>query len=436
MQPVGVLPVDQPYPPHPSTIPLPMVTIRPVRRALVPVNSDAAQRTSAPNYDEFQSDVEIWDMLQARPENVLRVKMPHCHVARKEDIYAEDAPQALDHAAEQWQWLRSSGLMQEAPGILWVYQIVSPKRPHAPQMGLGGYGRTAEIRTPTTPNGCIIRNEGIRQEKAEGRARLIRKIKAYIGTVNLAVRDDSGQLLKALEAAAAARPCDYEATDEAGNIHRVWLVKNPDEIAKFTALMAAEPAAYVADGNHRSAAAASLGYEEFLTVFFPTCRLGLEPYNRLLPLNGLSRDEFFTKLSQKFDIQPLGNVAPYRPAAVNTLGFYCGGQWSVATPKPGVFNANDAAESIDSDIVQRLIIDEILGMPDGRDKRINYVGGNKDAAYLKSRVDAGEYDLAISLAPVTMDQFCAVCEQNKFMPPKSTWFDPKIRSGLVMAILD
>lgn len=413
-----------------------MVTIRPVRRALVPVSSDAAQRTSAPNYDEFQSDAEIWDMLQARPENVLRVKMPHCHVARKEDIYAEDAPQALDHAAEQWQWLRSSGLMQEAPGILWVYQIVSPKRPHSPQMGLGGYGRTAEIRTPSTPNGCIIRNEGIRQEKADGRARLIRRIKAYIGTVNLAVRDDSGQLLKALEAAAAARPCDYEATDEAGNIHRVWLVKNSEEIARFTALMAAEPAAYVADGNHRSAAAASLGYEEFLTVFFPMCRLGLEPYNRLLPLNGLSRDEFLAKLSRKFDVQPLGTVAPYRPAAVNTLGCYCGGQWSVVTPKTGVFNANDAAESIDSDIVQRLIIDEILGMPDGRDKRINYVGGNKDAAYLKSRVDAGEYNLAISLAPVTMDQFCAVCEQNKFMPPKSTWFDPKIRSGLVMAILD
>ncbi len=98
-------------------------------------------------------------------------------------------------------------------------------------------------------------------------------------------------------------------------------------------------------------------------------------------------------------------------------------------PQAGVFNPNDAAESIDSDIVQRLVIDKILGMPDGRDKRINYVGGNKDAAYLVKCVDEGQYDLAISLAPVTMDQFCAVCEQNKFMPPKSTWFDPKIRSG-------
>ncbi len=413
-----------------------MVTIRPVRRALVPVSSDAAQRTSAPNYDEFQSDVEIWEMLQARPENVLRVKMPHCHVATKDAIYAEDAPQALDHAEEQWKWLRNCGLMREQPGLMWVYQIVSPKRPHAPQMGLGGYGRTAEIRTPATPNGVIIRNEGIRQEKAEGRARLIRRIKAYIGTVNLAVRDDAGNLLQALEATAASRPCSYEATDEAGNIHRVWLATDPAEITKYTALMAAEPAAYVADGNHRSAAAASLGYEEFLTVFFPTSRLGLEPYNRLLPGNGLSRDQFFAKLGESFHIEHLGKVAPYRPAAVNTMGIYFGGQWSVARPKPGVYNPNDAAEAIDSDIVQRLVIDKILGMPDGRDKRINYVGGNKDAAYLVSRVDAGEYDLAISLAPVTMDQFCAVCEQNKFMPPKSTWFDPKIRSGLVMALLD
>lgn len=413
-----------------------MVTIRPVRRALVPVNSDAAQRTSAPNYDEFQSDLEIWQMLQERPENVLRVKMPHCHVTKKEDIYAEDDPKALDHAEEQWKWLRECGLLKESPGTMWVYQIVSPKRPDAPQMGLGGYGRTAEIRTPSTPDGVIIRNEGIRQEKAEGRARLIRRIKAYIGTVNLAVRDDSGKLLAALEAAAASRSYDYEATDEAGNIHRVWLVTKADEIAKFTALMAAEPAAYVADGNHRSAAAASLGYEEFLTVFFPTSRLGLEPYNRLLPSNGLTRDQFFAKLGESFDIKHLGKVSPYRPESVNTMGIYFDGEWSVVTPKPGVFNKNDAAESIDSDIVQRLIIDKILGMPDGRDKRINYVGGNKDAAYLQARVDAGEYDLAISLAPVTMDQFCAVCEQNKFMPPKSTWFDPKIRSGLVMAILD
>ena len=414
-----------------------MVSIRPVTRALVPVSSDAAQRVSAPNYDEFQSDKEIWDLLQQRPENILRVKMPHCHVAKAEEIYAEDDARAMPHAAEQWKWLReSSGLVREVPNLLWVYQIVSPKRPNAPQMGLGGYGKTAEIRTDKTPGGVVIRNEGIRPEKAEGRARLIRTIKSYIGTVNLAVQDKSGELLKSLEGYAAARPCDYEAADEAGNIHRVWLVTKDNEIKTFTDLLAKEPAAYVADGNHRSAAAASLGYENFLTVFFPTSRLGLEPYNRLLPGCGLSTADLLTKLGKSFSVTKLGALPSYRPDKVNVVGLYVDGEWYRLEPKPGVFDPKDAVQTIDSDMIQRLIIDDVLGIADGRDKRLNYVGGNKDSVYLKSRVDAGEYKFALSVAPVTMDQFVAVCEQNKFMPPKSTWFDPKIRSGLVMALLD
>lgn len=413
-----------------------MVSIRPVPRALVPIDSDAAQRVSAPNYDEFQSDREIWDLLQQRPENVLRIKMPHCHVATADEIYSEEDPRAMPHAAEQWQWFRSSGLVREVSDLLWVYQIVSPKRPHVPQMGLGGFGKTSEIRTDKTPNGVVIRNEGIRPEKAEGRARLIRTIKSYIGTVNLAVQDKSGELLKSLESYAAARGCDYEATDEAGNIHRVWLVTKGDEIETFTKLLAKEPAAYVADGNHRSAAAAALGYENFLTVFFPTSRLGLEPYNRLLPGGGLSTADLLKKLEKSFTVAKLGPLATYRPDKVNVIGLYVDGEWYRLDPKPGTFDPGDAVQTIDSDIIQKRIIDEVLGVQDGRDKRLNYVGGNKDAAYLKARVDAGEYKFALSVAPVTMDQFVAVCEQNKFMPPKSTWFDPKIRSGMVMAILD
>ena len=173
-----------------------------------------------------------------------------------------------------------------------------------------------------------------------------------------------------------------------------------------------------------------------MTVFFPTKRLGLEPYNRLLPANGLSTEDLLRKLGQNFNINPLGPLATYRPERVHLFGLYIDGHWYRLEPKAGSFDPHDAAQDIDADIVQRHIIDGVLGMSDARDKRINYVGGNKDAAYLKSRVDAGEYDFALSLAPVTMDQFVAVCEQNKFMPPKSTWFDPKIRSGLVMAILD
>ena len=413
-----------------------MVTLRPVSRALVPVNSEAAARVSAPNYDEFQSDREVWDLLQERPDNVLRVTMAHCHVDSLDNALEEGGPEALAHSAKQMQELRSNSLMKTVDNLLWVYEITSPKRPGQPQLGVGGYAASEEIRTDETPNGTIIRNEGIRPEKAQGRANLIEATDSYIGTVNLAVKDDSGELLSTLRATTTSRDCDFDAVDEADNNHRVWLVTDSAEQQKFIDLLAAEPAAYVADGNHRSAAAAQLGKESFLTVFFPTSRLGLEPYNRLLPLNEIMPEGFLELAAEKFEIEPLKLVETYRPPKVNEIGLYLGGWWYRLVPKPGTFDPENAAEAIDSDIVQRHIIDGILGMPDARDKRINYVGGNKSTEYLVDRVKSGDYDLAISLAPVTMQQFVDVCDQNRFMPPKSTWFDPKVRSGLVIALLD
>jgi uncharacterized protein (DUF1015 family) len=413
-----------------------MVTLSPVPRALVPVDSDAADRISAPNYDEFQSDRDVWELLQQRPECMLRITMAHCHVADPGRMLPEGGPGSLEHAAAELKALIDGPRTRIAENILWVYEIVSPRRPTVRQLGLGGFGRTSEIRTDKTPQGSIIRNEGIHPHKAEGRAKLIARTNSYIGTVNCAVQDTTGRFTAALEATADVRECDYAATDEAGNRHRVWIVSQPSEMARLSALLEAEPAAYVADGNHRSAAAAMLGKEHFLAVFFPTARMHLEPYNRLLPACGQTRESLLRKLADRFTVTPLGSLATYRPAAVHEIGLYLNGHWHRLTPRSGTFDPRNAAQSIDADIVQRHIIDGVLGITDPRDKRINYVGGNKDAAYLKARVDARDYDLALSLAPVTMEQFVAVCEQGLFMPPKSTWFDPKIRSGLVVALLD
>lgn len=412
-----------------------MPTLRPITRALVPVNSAAAFQVSAPNYDEFQSDKEVWDLLQARPENVLRITMPHCHVANAADMLEDGCPDALAHATSEMRVFEKNPLMKEVRDVLWVYAITSPKRPEVPQLGVGGFGLTSEIRTDKTPHGSVVRNEGIRPEKAEGRAQLLKATSADFGTVNLAVNDTRGELLAALTEITKSRPCDFETLDEDQNHHASWLISDEATKSQLMSLLAREPAAYVADGNHRSAAAAALGLDHFLTVFFPTSRLGLEPYNRLLPLNGLTAGQFLEKLSANFAVKPLGKIPPYRPKTVGVFGLYLGGEWYELTPRAGSFNPDNAAESIDSDIIQRWIIDAILGMADARDKRINYVGGNKDAAYLVDRVDAGDYDFALSLAPVTMQQFVDVCEQNLFMPPKSTWFDPKIRSGLVVALL-
>ncbi len=413
-----------------------MVTLRPVTRALVPVHSQAAQRVSSPNYDEFQSDKEIWDLLQAKPENVLRITMAHCHVEDLASALTEGGEEALAHSGEQMRDLVTSPLMKELQELLWVYEITSPKRPDEPQLGVGGYAATSEIRTEQTPNGAIIRNEGVRPEKAQGRANLIDATSAYVGMVNLGVKDESGELLIALSGTASSRDCDYEVVDEADNRHRVWLVTESEEQQKLIDLLAAEPAAYVADGNHRSAAAASLGKDHFLTVFFLNSQLGLEPYNRLLSLNGVSPEVFLEQAAENFEVNELVGAATYRPDVVNKVGVYIAGKWYELLPKADSFDPDNAAESIDAEIVQRHIFDRILGMPDNRDKRINYVGGNKTSDYLVERVNNGDFDLAISLAPVTMEQFVKVCDQNRFMPPKSTWFDPKVRSGLVIAMLD
>ncbi|MCA9077308.1 MAG: DUF1015 domain-containing protein [Planctomycetaceae bacterium] len=413
-----------------------MVSISAVPRALVPVDSHAADQISAPNYDEFQSDQEVYDLLQSRPECVLRVTMAHCAVDDFQDCLKDGSPEALGKASSHMEELIASSHTRIAQNVLWVYEVVSPKRPNVRQLGLGGLARTQEIRTEQNPTGVIIRNEGIRPEKAEGRAKLIQSTNAYIGTVNCAVQDSRRRLTTALESYTEEFDPSFKTIDEAGNTHRVWLVDDGETSEDFRSLLADEPFAYVADGNHRSAAAAALGHDHFLAVFFTTQRMRLEPYNRLVEDVGLPIDEIIQQLNSSFEVETIGDQKTFRPANVHEIGFYANGQWLSLTPRPETFDPNNAAESIDADIIQRHLFDAILGIADPRDKRLNFVGGNKDSAYLKARVDSGEYAFALSLAPVTIQQFVGVCEQDRFMPPKSTWFDPKIRSGLVTVLLD
>jgi uncharacterized protein (DUF1015 family) len=360
--------------------------------------------------------------------------MAHCDSPRFDAILEEGSQAAMERSAANMRALSDSPLTREVENALFVYEVVSPRRPDVRQIGLGGMARTAEIRTDDNPAGSLIRNEGIMPEKAAGRARLITATSADFGTVNCAVQDRSGALTAALERIADSGPPSFETLDEADNRHRVWLVDDAAVQAELSGLLAQEPAAYVADGNHRSAAAAQLGQESYLAVFFPTSRLRLEPYNRLVKDVGVPPAAILEGLERNFHVAPLGPLPAYRPASVHEVGLYLEGEWRRLTPRAGSYDPNNAAESIDADILQRHFLDGVLGLKNPRDKRINYVGGNKDAAWLKAQVDRGDYLLAMSVAPVTMEQFVAVCEQNRFMPPKSTWFDPKIRSGLVVAL--
>ncbi|HSH74200.1 MAG TPA: DUF1015 family protein [Longimicrobiales bacterium] len=414
-----------------------MITLRPVAHALVPVDSAAAGAVSAPNYDEFQSDVEVWEHLQQRPRSVLGVTMAHCATPSVEEIGIGDSSESLERAGANFAALASTGLVRKASDILWVYEIDDRARSGVCQIGIGGYALTGEIRTPEVPDGSIIRNEGVREKKAKGRADLIAACGAFIGTVNNAVEDESGALVEALRAVADARPPDLEVADEAGTLHRVWIVEAAQDIERFRALLAAEPHAFVADGNHRSQAAVMLGSEVFLAVFFPAGQLAIQPYNRLVKDAGDLGEAFEAAVGERFEIDDpaTGSAEPYQPTEPLEIGLYRPGRgWLRLRPRPGTYDPTNAVEVLAADVVQRNLFSAVLGIHEAGDPRLTFVGANRDAAWLQGQVDGGRAQLAVTLPAVSMDEFMEVCRQNRMMPPKSTWFVPKIRSGLVMGV--
>ena len=417
-----------------------MITLTPVPRALLPADSAAATQLSAPNYDEFQGDEEVWELIRTNPTSILRVTMAHCDVDSPALIGEADSEDSLARAAANMVELIANDLTRELWDVLWVYEIEDLKRPDARQIGLGGMARTDEIRTDRAPDGPIIRNEGIREPKARGRADLIGATRAIIGTVNNAVDDASGRIQEALETHARSVPPDLEVDDHAGYQHRVWIVTEATVVRRFQDLFAKEPHAYVADGNHRSAAAAMLGCEHFLAVFFPADTMGIAPYNRLVrepAQKELPAKELITAVRAKFRIEDAPGSGTYQPIETHRIGLYASGQgWMSLRPLNGTFDPEDAAGAIDADIVQKNLFEHVFGIADPSDERLTFVGSNKDAAWLQREVDEGRAAYAVTLPPVTMEQFVEVCRQNRHMPPKSTWFEPKIRSGLVMALLD
>jgi len=412
-----------------------MVNIYPLKKALVPIDTAAAKLISGPNYDEFQSSEEIYDLIKKIPDVILKVTMAHCDADSPDQMLKEGTPEALDRSAKNMQNLIKSDLTKTASDILYVYEMEDPKRSEVRQIGLGCMARTDEIRTKENPDGSIIRNEGVREKKARARADLVEKTQAFVGTVNNGINDNTGEIAKNLEEYADARECDYSVVDQKGNTHKVWVVTEKDVIDRFIALFKAAPEAYVADGNHRSAAALMLGLETFLTIFFIADRMRIDPYHRLIKDMKVSKDKMMKDLKDSFEIEALGNILEYQPENIHEIGLYTDSKWYKLTAKESSYDPSDAVQSIDAEIVQRNIFDKIMGIKDSADENFTYVGGDRGAAYLKEKVDSGDFSFAIAMASVTMEQFIEVCKQNKFMPPKSTWFEPKIRSGLVVELL-
>ncbi|MBN8216820.1 MAG: DUF1015 domain-containing protein [Spirochaetes bacterium] len=387
-------------------------------------------RTLSENYDEFQHDHEVTAIIQANPHSILRVDMAHCNPGS--GLEDGDGPETIDFAKKQLAEMR--GLFTELRDFFYVYKITVKGRPGAEQIGLGAHVATAAIHDPqTNPGGKIIRNEAIFVHKAEGRARLIQGLGAVIGTVNLCAPDPDRALQKALQKLSSGRPCDIGGVDRKGDRHEVWVVREKTDLDALTALYAGREL-FVADGNHRSKASQLIGLSHFLAVIFCGETMNIDPYHRLVADIPFPPAVFVAELQKRgFKVTPLAQKTPFAATEPHRVGLYIGGSWYLLEPQN--LSGLDARSRIDAQLIEDRILRDLLGRDPG-DKRIAYVGGDYNPAYLQKKVDDGTYQAAFSMPAMTMKEFYAINEARQLLPRKTTWFTPKIRSGLVIGLLD
>lgn len=262
---------------------------------------------------------------------------------------------------------------------------------------------------------------------------------------------DNARLQEIINTVTAGEPeYDFVAPDGFG--HTFWVISDEKMIEDITKEFEAIPNLYIADGHHRSAAAALVGaekaknnpehkgdeeYNYFLAVAFPASHLKIIDYNRVVrDLNGLTPEQFLAKVAENFEVKKMGKET-YHPTGLHNFSLYLDGEWYSLTAKPGTYNDQDPIGVLDVTVSSDLILRDILGITDLRsDKRIDFVGGIRGLEELKRRVDSGEMKMALALYPVTMDQLINIADTGNIMPPKTTWFEPKLRSGLVIHKLD
>jgi uncharacterized protein (DUF1015 family) len=312
------------------------------------------------------------------------------------------------------------------------------------------YGLVLGASVDDYMTGKIKKHELTRRDKEEDRMKHVRVTDANVEPVFFSYPDNE-EINAIVDKVISGRP-EYDFVSVDGVGHHFWLVEDNRDIERITEIFAEIPALYIADGHHRSAAAALVGaekaknnpdhkgdeeYNYFMAVCFPDSQLTIIDYNRVVKdLNGLTPDEFLKKLEVNFVVEPTGSEIQ-RPKNLHNFSVYLDGRSFSVTVKPGIIDDNDPIEQLDVTITSNLILDDILGIKDLRsDKRVDFVGGIRGLNELKERVDSGDMSLALALYPVSMKQLMEIADTGNIMPPKTTWFEPKLRSGLVIHLLE
>ena len=352
----------------------------------------------------------------------------------------EHDPKVYEKAAQNFQMFQDKGwLVQDGKERYYIYAQT--------MNGKTQYGLVVCAYVDDYMTGKIKKHELTRRDKEEDRMKHVRVNNANIEPVFFAYPDNKD--VDAIVAKYTKGTPEYDYTAELdGFRHTFWIIDDDADIQRITELFAAMPAMYIADGHHRSAAAALVGAEKakqnpnhrgdeeynfFMAVCFPANQLTIIDYNRVVKdLNGLSDEEFLKKLSEDFIVEKKGTEI-FKPSRLHEFSLYLGGNWYSLVAKPGTYNDNDPIGVLDVTISSNLILDKILGIKDLRsDKRIDFVGGIRGLGELKKRVDSGEMKVALALYPVSMKQLIDIADTGNIMPPKTTWFEPKLRSGLVI----